>query len=306
MSENKKVLFIINKFSGSGFQPSLEGRIIDACAKAQLECSIKYTQAPGHATELAKQAVHDCYQTVFAVGGDGTVNEVAKGLVGTSMAMGILPNGSGNGLARHLGIPMNLKKSIMLINSTNSILMDTFLVNGKLSVNMSGIGFDGHIAGIFGKNGKRGLISYSKIALNEFARFNEFDAEIDIDGEKIERKSFLIAFANSSQPGNNARIAPRASVCDQLIDVCFIRKMPLHQILPFSYNMFSGNLINSKLISTVKANQISINCKVPMPFHIDGEAYPPSNRIEVTIQPATLRVLLTASHPNLHIKKYIV
>jgi diacylglycerol kinase (ATP) len=306
MSENKKVLFIINKFSGSGFQPSLEGRIIDACAKAQLECSIKYTQAPGHATELAKQGISQQYQSVFAVGGDGTVNEVAKGLVGTSVAMGILPNGSGNGLARHLNIPMDLKKSIMLINSTNSILMDTILVNGKLSVNMSGVGFDGHIAGMFGKNGKRGLISYSKIALNEFARFNEFEAAIDIDGKRIESKYFIIAFANSSQPGNNARIAPGASVCDQLIDVCLIRKMPLQQILPFSYNMFSGNLINSKLISTVKANQISIWCKVPIPFHIDGEAYPPTHRIEVTIQPATLRILLTADHLNPHIKKYSV
>ena len=296
MNENKKVLFIINKFSGGGFEDSLEGRIIDACGKAQLECSIEFTQARGHAIELAKQAaLQNNFKTVFAVGGDGTVNEVAQGLVGTSTMMGILPKGSGNGLARHLGLPMNFKKSLSLIESTESILMDTFLVNNMLSVNMSGIGFDGHVAGMFGKDGNRGFIGYSKLVLKEFISFKEFTAEVEVDGEKINMQSFIIALANSSQYGNNARVAPQASVCDQLIDVCFIKKIPILQSIGFGYKMFSGGLHRSALVEMIKAKKISLRFNKAIAFHIDGEAQAPTNHLQVKIQPASLRMLVAKS-----------
>lgn len=293
MIESNKVLFIINKFSGGGFQDSLEGRIIDACGKAQLECSIEFTQTKGHAIELAKQAAQqNNFKTVFAVGGDGTVNEVAQGLVGTSTLMGIIPNGSGNGLARHLRLHMNFKKSLTLIESTRSILMDTLLVNNMLSVNVSGVGFDGHVAGMFGKDGTRGFVGYSKLVLKEFFRFKEFVVEVEVDGEKINRESFIIALANSSQYGNNARVAPQASVCDQLIDVCFIKKIPVLQSIEFGYKMFSGGLHRSALVEMIKAKKISLRFNKPIAFHIDGEAHAPIDLLEIKIQPASLRMLV--------------
>lgn len=296
MNENKKVLFIINKFSGGGFQDSLEGRIIDACVKAQHECFIEFTQAKGHAIELARQAVQqNNFKTVFAVGGDGTVNEVAQGLVGTSTTMGIIPNGSGNGLARHLGLHMNFKKSLSLIESTESILMDTLLVNNILSVNVSGVGFDGHVAGMFGKDGTRGFFGYSKLVLKEFFSFKEFIVAVEVDGEKINRKSFIIALANSSQYGNNACVAPQASVCDQLIDVCFIKKIPVLQSIGFGYKMFSGGLHRSALVEIIKAKKISLTFNKPIAFHIDGEAHAPTNNLEIKIQPASLRMLVAKS-----------
>jgi diacylglycerol kinase (ATP) len=291
MSENKKVLFIINKFSGGGFSPSLEGRIIDACAQAKIECSIEFTQARGHATELAQQAAAEKqFQVVFAVGGDGTVNEVAQGLVHTSTVMGILPKGSGNGLARHLGIPMDFKKSLALIHSNRSIAMDTFLVNGMLSVNVSGVGFDGHIAGLFGKDGKRGFIGYSKLVMKEFFSFPEFAIEVELDGKKINRESFIVALANSSQFGNNARVAPQASVTDQLIDVSFIRKIPIHQALSFGYSMFTGGLHKSRLVDIMQAKQVRLHFQKPMAFHIDGEPHEAVQNYEVNIQPASLQM----------------
>jgi diacylglycerol kinase (ATP) len=307
MPDNKKILFIINKFSGGGFSPSLEGRIIDFCVKANVECTIEFTQARGHATELAKKAVEENqFNAVFAVGGDGTVNEVAQGLVGSQTIMGILPKGSGNGLARHLGLPMNFIKSLELIASNNIISMDTFLVNGMLSVNVSGVGFDGHVASMFGKNGKRGFVGYSKLVLKEFLSFKEFQFTVDLDGKKFEKESFIVALANSSQFGNNARVAPQASVCDQLIDVCFVKKVPFYRAIGFGYNMFSGQLNKSSFVEIVKAKTVIMDFSQPMSFHIDGEAHLPAQRLEVQMQPASLRMLLTDKPPNLLFKKHSV
>ena len=174
MSENNKVFFIINKYSGASYRPEVEGRIITACGQLNLECSIEFTKERGHATELARQAVEQDFRTIFAVGGDGTVNEVAQGIVNTPATMGILPKGSGNGLARHLCIPMSFMKSLATLSSRQTIKMDTVLVNGRLSVNIAGIGFDGHAAGLFGKDGKRGLIGYARLVIKEFRASRNF------------------------------------------------------------------------------------------------------------------------------------
>jgi diacylglycerol kinase (ATP) len=307
MPQSKKALFIINKFSGGGFSPSLEGCIIDYCAQAKVECTIEFTQARGHATELAKQATRENeFHTVFAVGGDGTVNEVAQGLVDTQTIMGILPKGSGNGLARHLGLPMNFIKSLELIASNNIISMDTFLVNGMLSVNVSGVGFDGHVASLFGKNGKRGFVGYSKLVLKEFLSFKQFQFDVELDGKKFEKESFIVALANSSQFGNNARVAPQASVCDQLIDVCFVKKVPIHQAIGFGYNMFSGQLNKSSFVEIIKAKNVRMDFSEPMSFHIDGEAHPATQQLEVKMQPASLRMLLTENPRMQLLKKYSI
>jgi YegS/Rv2252/BmrU family lipid kinase len=292
MSESKKVFFIINKFSGTGYRPGVEGRIITVCGKLNLECTIEFTRERGHAVELARQAVREQFGTVIAVGGDGTVNEVAQGLVHTDATMGILPKGSGNGLARHLRIPMNLTKALALLTTGKSIRMDTILINGDLSVNVSGIGFDGHVVRKFGKNGKRGLVGYVKLVLKEFSDFKEFEVRVLADAESYHRKAFILAVANSSQFGNNARISPMASVCDQLIDLCFIKKVPLLQAPAFAQRMFSGRIDKSSYVEILKTKEIDIGFPVPMPFHIDGEAREPASRFSIQLQPASLKVLV--------------
>lgn len=293
MPASNKLLFIINKFSGGGYRPELEGRIIDECIRLNKECSIEFTQSRGHAIELARSAaVEKKFDVVFAVGGDGTVNEVAQGLLGSSIAMGILPKGSGNGLGRHLGISTDFKKALQLIGSQKTFLMDTLSVNGKLSVNVSGIGFDGHIAGLFGKNGKRGLVGYTKLVLKEFFSYKEFAAEVTIDGQVQARQAFIIALANSSQFGNNARVAPHASVCDEWMDVSFIKKVPLLQAVGFGQKMFTGNLNKSAFVEIVKAKKIDLQFREPMAYHIDGEPFEPTDQFCVEVRPATLKMLL--------------
>lgn len=291
---NKSALFIVNKFSGGGYRPEVEGRIIEQCRSANIECRIEFTQSPGHATELAQWAVEQKMDVAFAVGGDGTVNEVAQGLVGSTVAMGILPKGSGNGLARHLGIPMDFKKSLLMISDHGNEIIDTILINEKLSVNVSGIGFDGHVAAMFASKSKRGLIGYTKLVLNEFRNFKPFEASVTMNGKAFDVKSFIIAIANSSQFGNNAKVAPQASVCDQLIDVSFIQKIPFTQAAGFAGKMFTGNLNRSRFVDIHKSQKVSIQLNQPVAFHIDGEAMPAAKDFEAVIRPASLKVLLPA------------
>jgi len=292
MGENKKVFFIINKYSGTGFRPEVEGRIIDRCSELGLECTIEFTQSRGHATELARQAVKENFKIAFAMGGDGTVNEVAQGLVHTSTIMGILPKGSGNGLARHLKIPLQFKHALELLANHQVISMDTFTVNDHLSVNVSGIGFDGHIAGLFGKNGTRGLMGYVKLVAKEFTRFKEFPVEAMIDGNLFRSSAFILAIANASQFGNNARVAPSASVCDQQLDICSLKKVPFSQAIGFGIKMFSGNIDKSSFVEMRKGQKMNIEFSSPMPYHIDGEPLPPSSSFNIVIQPSSLRMLI--------------
>jgi YegS/Rv2252/BmrU family lipid kinase len=292
---SKNALFIINKFSGGGYRHDVEGRIIETCKTAGIECRIEFTQSRGHATELALWAVEQKMDMVFAVGGDGTVNEVAQGLVGSTVAMGILPKGSGNGLARHLAVPMDFKRSLKIISNHEVQQIDTVLINEKLSVNVSGIGFDGHVAALFAGRAKRGLIGYTRLVLNEFRRFKPFEAAVTLNGKTFNTKSFIIAVANSSQFGNNARVAPRASVCDQLIDVSFIRKIPFTQAPAFAGKMFTGNLDRSRFVEIHKAQQLVIQLNEPVAFHIDGEAMAATDSFVAEIQPSSLKALLPAS-----------
>ena len=292
MNENNKVFFIINKFSGAGFRPELEGLIISRCDELNLEGTIEFTQDRGHATALAKSASSLGFNKVFAVGGDGTVNEVAQGLVHSNTTMGIIPKGSGNGLARHLGISMNIKKSLDILNSDKIIQMDTLMINSNLSVNVSGIGFDGHVAGMFGKDGKRGLLGYIKLVSREFFSFKEFPIELKADDRVFHRTAFILAIANSSQFGNNATISPYASVCDALIDVCFIKKVPLTHSIGFAKKMFSGNIDTSAFVEIIKVKKLSVQFPTPMPYHIDGEAMEPASNFEIVLQPGSLKMIV--------------
>lgn len=287
-----KVFFVINKFAGTGFQPKIEGHIIDVCARLSLECTIEYTQHKGHATELAREAALAGFKRVFAMGGDGTINETAQGLVGTDAAMGIIAKGSGNGLARHLTIPLNFKKSLNLLDDYQIIDVDVMRVNGKLSANVSGVGFDAHIADKFANHTHRGLAGYTTVVLREFAAFRDFTSHLVLDNQPMDARCFILAFANSSQFGNNARVAPQASVQDGLIDVCFVKKVPFTEIIPFAAKMFSGQAHISRFIEIKKARHLTVQLETPLPWHVDGEPLPPEKNFEIAIEPGALKVIV--------------
>ncbi|MFN3839373.1 MAG: diacylglycerol/lipid kinase family protein [Cyclobacteriaceae bacterium] len=298
MSEFKKLLFIINKFSGAGFRPKLEGKILTACEQHLTECTIEFTASRGHAATIARNAASQ-FDAVIAVGGDGTVNETARGLLHSETPLGILPKGSGNGLARHLGIPMNLDAALSALFNSQAIKMDTFQLNDHLSVNVSGIGFDGHVANLFGENKKRGFWGYARFVLREYIAFSGFEAQV-VQGNNINslHDSFIIALANSSQYGNNARLSPAASITDNQLNLVHIKKIPLPKGVLFAWNLFMGTLRNSPHYFSQPAGNLSIKTKLPVPYHIDGEPCGTASVFDIRINPASLAVLVPEKNRN--------
>jgi diacylglycerol kinase (ATP) len=296
-NEGKKVFFIVNKYAGTGYQPQVEGRIIDTCERYNAECTIEFTRSPGHATTLAHDAAAAGFDFVVAVGGDGTINEVAQGLLHSTTPLGIIPRGSGNGLSRHLGIPLKITGALNTLFNSTVLGMDTFLINGKLSLNVSGIGFDGHIANLFAGKTRRGLAGYTKLTMQEFMQFREFQADVTVDNKPLHSKAFIIAIANSSQYGNNARIAPAASVCDQLLHVSVIKKIPLYR-LDFIYSVFNGNIEKYAFCDILEGKSITIKTSTPIAYHVDGEPSGHHDQFNIELLPAALQVLIPNSEGN--------
>ena len=295
MSVGKKILFVVNKYAGLGYPSDLESSIRTACERSSASCAIEFTQRKGHAIELAKEAHARGFDQVIAVGGDGTINEVARGLIQSGTPMGIVPGGSGNGLARHLGIPLKISDAVNQIFDSKILPIDVFRVNGKLSLNVSGIGFDGHITNLFGVKSTRGLIGYVMLTVQEFLKFKEFKTEIVMNGQSYYRDAFIIAIANSSQYGNNARIAPNASVCDGLLHINIVKRVPLFR-LDFIYSFFAGDLATSSFCEFMEAPSLKIRTTKPIDYHVDGEPCGLHDTFDVELIPAALQVLVPANN----------
>lgn len=290
--QHQPILFIINKVAGKGFLPTVEGIILDICARYNTECSIEFTRSKGHATALAREGIAKGFKRIVAIGGDGTLNEVAQALVHTDIAMGIVPKGSGNGLSRHLGIPMDFEKAVKTIFTGHPILMDTFLLNDHLSINVSGVGFDGHVANLFGKDGKRGLFGYIKLTIQEFFNFHEYKGSLLVDGKTHSIRAFILAIANSTQYGNNARIAPLASVTDHKLHITLLSKVPLYALLPFMLRFFSQRVYDSSYCQTLEGSTLHLSLEKAVAYHVDGEPTGSAQEFSIKVQPASLRMLV--------------
>lgn len=297
-NEVSKLFFIVNKYSGTGHKADFEAVVDHACKGHGADWACAYTAGPAHASVLAAEAIAKGFTKIVAVGGDGTVNEVAQALLHTPATMGIIPKGSGNGLARHLGIPLKLNLALNCLFTSEVIAMDTFRLNGRLSLNVSGIGFDGYIADLFGMDKKRGLQGYTRLVLNEFMQFPEFEAAITVGGRSTMKKAFVIAIANSSQYGNNAKIAPAASIRDGLLNISILKKMPPYR-LDFIYSFFSGTIDQSAYCEILQGRDTVIELNAPVAFHIDGEPAGKADRFEIEMIPASLNILAPWESKNL-------
>jgi YegS/Rv2252/BmrU family lipid kinase len=250
------------------------------------------TEYSGHGFELADNAVNTGYDVVVAVGGDGTVNEIGNALSGSETLMGIIPKGSGNGLARFLKISLSITKAIKTINSLNYSLMDTVSINNLFYLNVAGIGFDGHIAHLFAKNGKRGFQSYAKLVLKEFHKYVGHNYRLIIDDQKLNLENiFMLSFANSTQFGNNAHIAPMAKVNDGLIDVCILKKFPDFRSLEIIFKLYTRRLMKSKYYEIYKAKKIELYSDDYLLGHLDGEPINFGKKIQIDILPKSLKII---------------
>ncbi|MDP9078102.1 MAG: diacylglycerol kinase family lipid kinase [Bacteroidota bacterium] len=286
----RKALFIINPISGGKKKDGVP-ELIEKHLDANLfKATIVFSDGVSHARQIAKEAVGK-FDVIVAVGGDGTVNEVASGIVGSDTTLGIVPFGSGNGLARFLKIPMDTKKAIETLGTGSQTTIDSGRLNGQPFFNMAGMGFDAHISEVFSHTTKRGFISYIKSSLAEISTYKEQHYHLEIDGKTVEREAFMLSFANSSQYGNDAHISPHASVQDGLLDICVIRKFPLWRFPEMGIRMLTKTSDKTKYVEIMRGQRIIVKRANPGPLHLDGEPQMAGTDAEIVLVPNSLKVI---------------
>ncbi|MBK6641776.1 MAG: YegS/Rv2252/BmrU family lipid kinase [Bacteroidetes bacterium] len=291
MTTQPKILFVINPASGTtNAKPGAEKLKVFFQEHAHVEVAV--TLKSGDATAYSTQAIAEGFETVVAVGGDGTVNEIASALNGTNIKMGILPFGSGNGLARHHHIPFNLQQALQIIRQGKYIMHDAVSINDKLSFNVSGIGFDAHVAHLFGKDGRRGFSGYVNLVMKEFNNYKESEIEISHEHGKSNHFMFLTALANASQFGNNAIIAPNALTHDGKVDLALVKKMNSLQLPLFFARAFFGKITGSSHYTAMQFNRFTIRSEKALPLHLDGEPAGYSDTFQVKVQQGSLKLLI--------------
>jgi len=291
-SVKKRILFIVNPVSGVGRCKGIEKILEKYLDTKKYSYRVVYTEQAGHAVVLSRDASGQAIDIVVAVGGDGTVNEVAQGLVGTGTSLGIIPAGSGNGLSRHLNIPMNVGRAIEIINKGKVLRIDTANLNEDLFVNVAGVGFDASIAKKFAKSGKRGFLAYFKITAGTYQSYKARKYKLVIDGKELVRKALFISFANSSQFGNNASIDPKASVDDGFIDVCIVRRIPFWKTVLVAPLLFIKRFDRTPYIEIIRAREVQVTRKKGKGIHLDGDPKKISREFTVKINPSSLNVLV--------------
>jgi YegS/Rv2252/BmrU family lipid kinase len=250
------------------------------------------TRHAGDGYEQAVWLARQGFDAVVAIGGDGTINEVARGLMHSRTALGIVPMGSGNGLARHLHIPMNYKKALELIKRFHTQPIDAAQINGKVFFCTAGIGFDALVGYLFNKAGTRGWPRYVGLSTKEFLQYAPQEYIIHIDDQQFVRKAFLVTFANASQWGNNAYVAPLAHCSDGKLDVVVWKNFP-RVIAPFMLpRLFTKSIHKSLYVDTFRGKHIVVERSQADHVHFDGESCMMGKTLDIQVFPLALKVLM--------------
>ena len=282
MITKKNITFIINPISGSVKKNNIPDIIEETIDKSLFNYSIRETEKAGHAAEIAYEAQQNGIDVVVAVGGDGTVNEVARSIVHSNTALGIIPCGPGNGLARHLLLPMDPKKSVEIINRCVIHDLDYGIINEIPFFCTCGMGFDAFISMKFAEAGKRGPVTYIENVLREGLTYKPETYHIEDETGTLIRKAFLISCANASQYGNNAYIAPQASMSDGLLDVIIMEPFDVLEAPQVAIEMMNKTLDKNQKIKTFRTKHIHIHREKEGYIHYDGD--PVMTTADVDIQ----------------------
>ena len=289
-----KVTFIINPISGTHGKEELPSLIEQTLNKERFEYQIIFTEYAGHAAEIASKCAQQGIDICVAVGGDGTINEVARSLVHTQTALGIIPCGSGNGLARHLCLPLNAKQAIEVINEAHIESFDYGIINDQPFFCTCGMGFDAFISLKFAEAGKRGPLTYVENVLNEGLRYQPETYIVEDETGTHKHKAFLIACANAAQYGNNAYIAPGASMQDGLMDVVIMEPFNALDAPSIAYDMFSKTLAQNSKIKTFRAKKIHIHRSKPGAIHFDGDPVMTNADVDIEIKPLGIKAVVNS------------
>jgi len=289
MENRKKLMAIINPFSGNTKKDKVPQAIKDVIDFTRFDVEVALVSQEMRVSDLAARAVADGFYGVIAVGGDGTVNGVASALKESPVALAIVPCGSGNGLARHLEIPMNIHKALEVVNRDHIELCDYCTINDETFVCTCGMGFDAEIADRYAQREKRGPLNYVKTAFQVYANYKPIHCTIQLDGDTIEEDVFVITCANASQYGNNAFIAPHASLQDGLIDVTIIKPFSRIESPIVGGSLFTRTVDKNRHVDTYRARQVKIHSSEPNVYHIDGEPMNLTTDMTVTCHAAGIK-----------------
>lgn len=293
MNEPKKeITFVVNPISGTQGKEQILKWIEEKMNREKYSWKVVRTQYAGHAAEVAAQCANQGAFAVVAIGGDGTINEVARSLVHSSTALGIVPCGSGNGLARHLEIPLDARRAINALNGGRVDTIDFGRINGMPFFCTCGVGFDAFVSLKFAQSGKRGALSYIEQTLKESLSYRPETYEVEIDGCTTRYKAFLIACGNASQYGNNAYITPQATLQDGLLDVTILEPFTMIDAPQLAFQLFNKTIDQNSRIKTFRCTSLRIHRSAPGVAHYDGDPVMMGEDIDVSIEKEGLRVIV--------------
>lgn len=291
--EKKSICFIVNPTSGKGRSKNIEHLIWSEIDQKIFNLTIKLTEFPGHAAKLSEEAVKDQQDIIVAVGGDGTINEVAGQMIGSSAILGIIPRGSGNGLARHLNIPFAPAKALQLINTVHSCKIDTGTINGKSFISLAGVGFDAKVAKQFAGNKTRGFITYFNIIAKNFLSYKPKKYSLEFkNGETLDTRALFITVANSSQFGYNTVIAPNAKLSDGKLDVVIVAKPNIFELPIIANLLLLKRIDQSKNVQIIPTSEVTIRRNKNRWINLDGEAVRLKKTIRIAVNPLSLNVII--------------
>jgi YegS/Rv2252/BmrU family lipid kinase len=292
----KRILFIINPVAGVKRKDKIPALINAHLDHDRFDYEVVYTENRGHATEIAAEAAKNNFDVVAVAGGDGSVNEVATGLMGTSTCLAIIPSGSGNGLARHLGYSIDIKSTLAIINAYKVRKMDVCKINDEYFFSLIGIGFDAFVAKVFSREETRGFMTYAWSAIKSLGSFESFDYTLQSKEKNMSGKAFMINVCNSNQYGYNVKVAPDANLSDGLMDVIIVDDIPKWKV-PFAVmQVFTQTHKVNRHFKSFKTSALQINSPNYSYLQIDGETVHKDKDFTITILPQQLNVLI---NPNL-------
>lgn len=293
MNENmKKILFIVNPISGTQSKELILNLLDEKIDKKKYTWRVVYTEKAGHAIEMAAQAAQEEIDIVVAIGGDGTINEIARSLVHTNTALSIIPCGSGNGLARHLQIPMDPRKALEILNEGITDIIDYGKINGTAFFCTCGVGFDAFVSLKFANAGKRGPLTYLEKTLQESLKYQPETYEVETEDGVSKYTAFLIACGNASQYGNNAYIAPQATLTDGLLDVTILEPFTVLDVPALAFQLFNRTIDQNSRIKTFRCKKLCIYRNGPGVVHFDGDPMQADKKIEIEVIHRGLKIVV--------------
>ena len=288
----KKILFIINPVAGVRRKDKIPRLINKYLDHDRFDYEVIYTESRGHATEIAREAAQKKIDIVAVAGGDGSVNEAAAGLIGEETCLAIIPSGSGNGLARHLGYSINIRSTLRIINDYEVRKIDVCRVNKNYFFSLIGIGFDAYAAKVFSREETRGFFTYALSSLKSIGSYQPFSYTMRINGEESSGTAFMISICNSNQFGYNVKVAPYAELSDGKVDVVLVKKMPKWKLPFLVMQLFMRFHTKSMYVKTFRGEKVYIESPTYSYLQIDGETMHKDKDFDISVIPRSLNVLV--------------